>query len=114
MQKHEEWLLERLPEWEKDGLVDGTAAKRLRERYEKAAKPVASRGNLAMYVISALGALLVGLGVIALFAANWAAMSRNVRAGVSVLPLTICTVLALLGFARNWKARAFWEALGIC
>ena len=114
MQKHEEWLFERLPEWEKEGLVDSASAERLRARYEKDAHPVASRGNLAMLIVSGLGALLVGLGVIALFAANWAAMSRSMRAGVSVLPLTCCSILALLGFARGWKTNVFWEALGIC
>ena len=114
MQKHEEWLCERLPQWEAEGLIDGASAERLRGRYGTDAKGAAGSGNLAMFIVSAIGALLVGLGVIALFAANWGAMSRGVRAGVSLLPLTICTVLAAAGFARGWKARAFWESLGIC
>ena len=112
MQKHEEWLCEQLPAWEQEGLIDRASAERLRGRYEAEAAP-AGGGNLAMVILSALGALLVGLGIIALFAANWGALSRGVRAGVSLLPLTICTLLALIGFARGWKARPFWEALGI-
>ena len=114
MQKHEEWLCEQLPAWEREGLIDRASAERLRGRYEAEANPAATGGNLAMVILSALGALLVGLGIIALFAANWGALSRGMRAGVSLLPLTICTLLALTGFARGWKARAFWEALGIC
>ncbi len=112
MQKHEEWLCARLPEWEAEGLIDSAAAERLRGRYAAAAKP-AGGGNLAMLIVSGLGALLVGLGIIALFAANWAAMSRGVRSFVALLPLTVCSILALSGFAREWKARPFWEALGI-
>lgn len=112
MQKHEQWLCEQLPAWEREGLIDRAAAERLRGRYEAEANP-AGGGNLAMVILSALGALLVGLGIIALFAANWGALSRGVRAGVSLLPLTICSLLALTGFARGWKARPFWEALGI-
>ena len=114
MQKHEEWLCERLSDWEADGLIDSASAERLRSRYQIEAKTADASGNLAMIIISALGALLVGLGVIALFAANWAALSRNVRACVSLLPLTICSIVALTGFAREWKALAYREALGIC
>ncbi len=114
MQKHDEWLCERLPEWEAEGLVDPASAERLRIRYGDGAKSSAGGGRLAMGILSGFGALLVGLGVIALFAANWGAMSRGQRAGVSMLPLTITTVLAMVGFARDWKAHAFWEALGIC
>ncbi|MBR0458332.1 MAG: DUF2157 domain-containing protein [Victivallales bacterium] len=113
MQKHAEWLLERLPEWEAEGLLNSETAGRLRERYEKEGKPVASRGNLATLIVSAVGALLIGLGVIALFAANWPMMTRGIRSIVSLLPLTVCTVLAFVGFERDWKSRAFWEALGI-
>ena len=113
MQKHEEWLCEQLPAWEREGLIDRASAERLRGRYEAEANPAATGGNLAMVILSSLGALLVGLGIIALFAANWGALSRGMRAGVSLLPLTICTLLALTGFARGWKARPFWEALGI-
>ena len=114
MKKHEAWLCERLPEWEAEGLVDHASAEKLRARYEKEAKPTTTSGNLAIFIVSAMGALLVGLGIIALFAANWAALSRNMRAFVSLIPLTLCSILALVGFARGWKAHAFWEALGIC
>ena len=114
MQKHEEWLCERLPEWEAEGLIDSASAERLRGRYQTVPKTAEASGNLATLIVSALGALLVGLGVIALFAANWAALSRGVRAGVALLPLTICSIVAMIGFAREWKAVAYREALGIC
>ncbi len=110
MQKHEDWLGEQLPQWEREGLIDAATAERLRGRFEPENRV---GGNLAMIIISSLGALLVGLGVIALFAANWETLSRAVRAGISLLPLTICSALALIGFARNWQARPFWEALGV-
>ena len=112
MRKHEKWLYEQLPKWEQEGLVDAATAERLRGRFELENRATTG-GNLAMIIISSLGALLVGLGIIALFAANWEMLSRGVRAGVSLLPLTICSIVALIGFARNWQARPFWEALGV-
>ena len=110
MQKHEEWLCERLPEWEAEGLLQHEAVEKLRKRYS--AKPSAAK-PLGASIVSAFGALMVGLGVIALFAANWYAMSRGTRAFVSLLPLTVCSVLAFVAFYREWRAKAFWEALGV-
>ena len=43
MQKHEEWLCERLPEWEAEGLIDSASAERLRGRYKIVAKTADAR-----------------------------------------------------------------------
>ena len=59
------------------------------------------------------GALLGGLGVIALFAANVFSVGRLARVGLSALPIAACGVAALVGALRRAKSSFFWEPLAI-
>ena len=60
-----------------------------------------------------VGALLVGLGVIALFAANVFSVGRLARVGLSALPIAACGVAALVGALRWARSPFFWEPLAI-
>ena len=72
--RHARWLAERLPEWEREGLVSPEAARTLRERYREV--PAA---GLAQIVIGAIGGLFIGAGLIAVLAYNWDDLSRPAR-----------------------------------
>lgn len=88
------WLLERLPDWEHEGLVSPAAAATLRDRYR--AEP---GGSLARAIIAALGSLLVGAGLISIIAFNWDDLSRPARLAVALVPLaaTQAATCAVLG-----------------
>ena len=58
---HQRWLLEQLPQWEREGLLTPDAARTLRER--NAVDD--SQPGAAQIVMGALGALLIGSGLIA-------------------------------------------------
>ncbi len=73
---HHRWLTEQLPAWEREGIVTTDGARKLRERY--AAEP---QGGLAQMVVGAVGALLIGTGLIAVLAYNWDDFPRWVRIG---------------------------------
>jgi uncharacterized membrane protein len=79
---HHRWLAEQLPAWEREGIVTADGAKRLRERY--AAEP---QGGLAQMVVGAVGALLIGTGLIAVLAYNWDDFPRWVRMALALGPL---------------------------
>ena len=64
-------------------------------------------------IIGGFGALMIGLGVIALFAANWDAFGREARAVIALAPVVVCGVVAILAHARGVKSRALWEPVGI-
>ncbi|MCL1887922.1 MAG: DUF2157 domain-containing protein [Kiritimatiellaeota bacterium] len=107
--KHEQWLLNLLPQWREEGLVTPEAADVLRRRYARD-----ERAPLWFIFLGSLGALLVGLGVITLFAANWKDIGRPARAALSFAPLCLSVALHGAGLWRGWdKRNGFLEALGI-
>ena len=107
--KKEEWLRGEIAKWRSDGAVDAPTAEALLARYP--AKE--SRFSWGAVFAGSFGALLVGLGLIAIFAANWDFMGRGARAAVSVAPLVACGAAAVLGKAKGWRSPAFWEPIGI-
>lgn len=64
-------------------------------------------------VVGVFGALMIGLGVIALFAANWDEFGREARAAIALAPVVACGAVAAWGHARGLKSRALWEPLGV-
>ena len=72
MQKHIRWLLAEIDRWVADGVVTAEQAGRLRSRYGDTA-PVVPWG---LIVFATAGAVVVGLGVILLFAYNWDAIPK--------------------------------------
>ena len=79
---HQRWLAEQLPAWEREGIVTAEGARTLRKRY--AAEP---QGGLAQMVVGAVGALLIGTGLIAVLAYNWDDFPRWVRLVLALGPL---------------------------
>ena len=66
-----------------------------------------------LMLAAGVGALLVGLGIIAFFAANVLSVGRLARVGLSALPIAACGVAALVGTLRRTKSLFFWEPLAI-
>ena len=109
------WLIEQLPAWERDGIVTAEGAKRLRDRY--AAEP---RGGLAQVIVGAIGALLIGTGLIAVLAYNWDDFPRWVRLSLALGPLAVSQaaswwVLRRGAAATRWhrEAVALLQALAV-
>ena len=107
--KKEEWIKGEISKWRSEGVVDGTTADALLARY----KAAESRIGWGAIVAGSFGALLIGLGVIALFAANWDHLGRAERAIVAIAPLLACGIAAVVATARGWRTMALWEPLGI-
>jgi uncharacterized membrane protein len=66
----------KLKAWVEAGLIDSTAAERIRAWEASNAKP------LALWAIIGIAALAIGLGIISLIAANWDAIDGPVRLGI--------------------------------
>ena len=71
------WLKEQLADWQKLNLVSASQAAAIMAHYES--QP---RISVARVVLSVIGAVLFGLGVILFFAWNWDAMSKPAKLGV--------------------------------
>lgn len=93
MSTHHGWLRDEVARWRTEGLIDDALAVRLLARYPAA--PPRAWGRL---VFSAIGAVLIGLGVTLFFAYNWNDIPKAVK-------------LALV-FASLWAAHGGALALG--
>lgn len=107
---HLQYLMRELKSWSDEGLIDSVTASRIAARYaHQEMKSVA----WSRIILGSLGALLVGLGVIALLAANWDAISRPVRTAISFMPLVLCVAAYVAGLVKGWNTRGFLEPLAI-
>jgi uncharacterized membrane protein len=100
---HHNWLAEQLPAWEREGIVTADGARRLRERY--ASEP---RAGLAQMIVGAVGALLIGTGLIAVLAYNWDEFPRWVRLGLALGPLAATQALSWWVLGRGETAKP-WQ-----
>ncbi len=100
---NQNWLLEQLPQWEREGLLTAEAAQVLRQRHAVDG----SQPGLAQIVMGALGALLIGAGLIAVIGYNWDDFSRPVRLLFAFLPL-LASQLASLRVLHRGTAAAPW------
>ncbi len=78
MKKHIHWLLKELDLWVQEGLINDAQAHAIRGRYPTD-EQAGSWGRVAFAVS---GAVLIGLGVILLFAYNWEKMHKFAKLGV--------------------------------
>lgn len=103
---HNRWLAEQIPGWEREGIVTAAGARLLRERYG-----TESGGSLAQLIVGAVGAVLIGTGLIAVLAYNWDDFPRWVRLLLALGPLAASQavsgwVLKQAEAARPWQREA--------
>ena len=91
--KQHRWLLAEIDKWVSENLIDVNLADQLRARY------VLTDRGWAKIIFSAIGATLVGLGVILFFAYNWADMPKFAK-----LALVFAALIGSHG-AAWWMAR---------
>jgi hypothetical protein len=109
MTKEASWLLDELPGLVQKGVVDEATAARLRAHYATAAGP--ARLGWGLVLLATGAAALVGLGIILIFAHNWANWTPEVRVGLSLLPLLAGQGAA--AWALRNGDRAWSEAAGL-
>jgi uncharacterized membrane protein len=101
------WLLGELPKLEAEGVIDATAAERLRAHY--AEKTSGSGRRLVVAIFAVFGALLIGGGVILLLAHNWEAFGRGARAAIALVPLLASQVLVGRVLVKKGESTAWRE-----
>jgi len=90
------WLKKELPHWIQDGIIDSEQAGQILSRY-----PDRHSLSWGKILISAFGAVMVGLGIILLFAYNWEAMGRFSKMSVILGALVITHVFAYKTRLKN-------------
>ena len=108
MPKHLEWLKQEVAAWRADGLVDDALAARILARY-----PAAPERNWGRIIFSAIGAVLVGLGVILFFAYNWQALPKAAKLALVLGGLLAAHSGALAVARRPDAGRGLVEGLHV-
>lgn len=103
------WLLAEIESWQAEGVVSAQMAATLKARYASDQSVGSTWGRT---ILTVFGVSLLGLGLIALLAANWESLTRPVRVVLAFLPLLVSIGLYGLGVMKGWRSRTFLEPLG--
>jgi uncharacterized membrane protein len=108
---HIKWLYKELPGLVSESILSSEAADKIRAKYGEPGgfKPLAVVGA----ALGAGGALLAGLGVIALFAHNWDSFPRAVKLLVSFAPLLASVLFGFWVLIGKRDSAPFREAAAI-
>jgi uncharacterized membrane protein len=91
-----QWLLKELELWRAGGILSNDQPGRILDLYETPAEAAGRKRSLAMFTLSSVAALMIGLAALLLVSYNWQAMS-------AVLKLAI-----IFGVLLGSYAVAFW------
>lgn len=99
--------MKELPTWVSEGLISPEQADRIRAYYRDKAP---DGSNRLMITFGALGALLVGLGIILIVAHNWDQLGRTTKTVFAFLPLVIGQVLCGYTLLKKGDSPVWREA----
>lgn len=103
------WLHSEVQRWLREGIVDASQARSISGLYPlpqtKTSRP------WALMVFSGIGAVIVGLGVILLFAYNWDQMSKFAKLSVVFGSLILAHLIGIMLFVRSERFRGIGESL---
>lgn len=103
------WLGSEIPLWVQEGIVSPEAAARIRERYEK---KLAAKRPLTVLLFGCLGVLLIGFGLILIFARNWDDLPKWFRVSLAFLPLLSAQALSFWAMRRKSSSVTWREGTG--
>ncbi|HVI82595.1 MAG TPA: DUF2157 domain-containing protein [Chthoniobacterales bacterium] len=103
------WLRGQLPQLVAAGVINSENALSLERHYES----VETRSNFGFVILAAVGAALVGAGIILLIAHNWDDLSRGARTVIAFIPLLIAQALVAFVLIRRDESRPWREAVAI-
>lgn len=107
--KHDSnWLHTEITSWLSDGLINEQQATTLHTRY-----PIVKTTNWAQSILTAIGAIIFGLGVILFFAYNWSEMSKLVKLALVFTALAMTHGAGLLLTTSKSKQQTLIEGLHV-
>ncbi len=107
--RHRQWLMRELTVLESEGVLSPDSIGEIRSYYEHRTR---SGMHWAVLAFAILGSLLIGSGIILLFAHNWDDLSRPARAILSFCPLIAGIFLSMTALVRD-DSVALRESAGI-
>jgi uncharacterized membrane protein len=102
-------LLKDLPELVAHNIISPQTATNIQKYYAARKQPQA---NTMLTIFGAFGGLLVGLGIILIFAHNWDTFSKGVKTGLAIVPLVLFQAFAAYTIIKD-KSSAWKEAAAL-
>lgn len=109
--KHIKWLYEQLPGLISKGIIKQDQADKLKEHFGEAEEKPAY--HIGFIVAGILGALLIGGGIILIFAYNWENLSKTWRTILSFAPLVIAQIFYGYAFFKKRDSITWVEGASI-
>ncbi len=106
--KREKWLKQEIDAWVSQGLITPEAGLGLKSIYPDKENP-----NILFLVFSIAGAILLGAGIILIFAKNWYELPVFFRVGLSFLPLFAGQGLTAFVFFKRRASLAWREGVAV-
>mgnify|MGYP001279884969 CR=1 FL=1 len=108
LRMNKKWLLKEIELWQNENIINADSASALKSRYSQK-----SGLNTITIIFSVLGSLLIGAGIILIFAKNWYRMPAELKAALSVLPLLTGQGLAIYVVKKKYTSLAWREGVAI-
>ena len=102
-------IIKQLPELVKEKVITPDTAKDIEQYY---AIKHRDNGTNPLAIFGSIGGVLIGLGIILLFAHNWDNFSRPVKTGIALLPLILFQISTGYALVKK-KSQVFKEVSGI-
>jgi len=102
-------LLNQLQELQSEGIISPQTALDIQGYFNSKAD---NSGNRQMVIFSVIGSLLLGLGLVLLFAHNWDEMSKITKTIIAISPLVIAQGFGVYFLARKKDSLAGREGIG--
>lgn len=103
------WLYGQLPELREKGVIDDMTRQRLNEHYDMESVVQDKSMSIMTIILSAIGGLLVGGGIILIFAHNWDQIGRPMRALLAFMPLLLAQILCVMALYPKPRSQAWKE-----
>lgn len=112
LENHISWLHKEIPQWKQEGIIDEATSNKLEERYQHQLSSQ-EKGNTFLVVFGTIASLLIGTGIISLFATNWDFFNQTQKVIVSFIPLVISASLYLFTYLKKGDSMAWKESVSI-
>jgi uncharacterized membrane protein len=103
------WLYEETKRWTQNGIINNSQAEAIKGLYplQKTDRP------WGLLVFSGIGAVIIGLGIILLFAYNWDKMTKFSKLAVVFVALIVSHSIGMRLFLRSERFKGLGEAISV-
>ena len=103
-----EWLKKEMKRWTEEGIMTSEQCGQIEALY-----PAGGGASPLLVFFSVLGSLLIGSGIILVFATNWWSLPVEVRLLLAFLPLLAGQGICLYTFKRRYQSASFREGCAV-